>query len=81
MQQQNGQSQYQLLITVPEAQAQALTAVTTTAYDSSTRQLAIIVAGQTWGIPVTLQPLTTGVFAIATPTETQAVRLEHILLK
>ena len=44
-------------------------------------QIAIIVAGQTWGVPFTSQPLTNGQFVIAAQSKDQALQLRRILLK
>lgn len=67
-------------ITLPAAEAAALTAITTQAVNSQA-QIAIIVAGQTWGVPFTQQPLTSGQFVIAEHSKEQALQLQRILLK
>jgi hypothetical protein len=66
-------------ITLPEAEAAALSAVTTSAFKAKT-QIAIIVAGQTWGIPFTNQPLTNGQFVIAAMNQAQALQLQRLLV-
>jgi hypothetical protein len=71
---------YTLLITLPAAEAAVLTTLTTTAFNSGNGQIAIIVAGQTWGIPTTLAPLSKGQFLIPAPSKNQALHLEHILV-
>jgi len=70
---------YILRITVPAAEAAALTAITTQTYDSQA-QIAIIVAGKTWGVPFTEQPLTNGQFAIRAQDRNQALELQRALL-
>jgi hypothetical protein len=65
-------------ITLPKAEAAALSAVTTSAFKAKT-QIAIIVAGQTWGIPFTNQPLTSGQFDIAAQNQAQALQLQRLL--
>lgn len=69
-----------LRINLPAAETGALTALTTEAFQSRS-QIAIIVAGQTWGMPFTEQPLTNGQFVIAAQSQSQAVQLQHLLLK
>jgi hypothetical protein len=76
--QNNNSGGYQLLVTLPRADVPALTAITTKAVEAKS-QLAIIVAGQTWTIPVAEAPLTAGQFIIALPTKTLAQQLQHIL--
>ncbi|HEY1917434.1 MAG TPA: hypothetical protein VGH27_17850 [Streptosporangiaceae bacterium] len=72
-------AQYQFRVSLPASETAALTAVTMKAVDSVGHQLAIIVAGQAWSIPVTGQPLTQGQFAISLPTMSQALQLQHLL--
>jgi hypothetical protein len=69
-----------LRITLPAAEAAALAAITTQAVNSQA-QIAIIVAGQTWEIPSTPQPLTNGQFDIAAQSKDQALQLQRLLLK
>jgi hypothetical protein len=66
-------------ITLPKAEAAALSAVTTSAFKART-QIAIIVAGQAWGLPFTNQPLTDGQFVIAAKNQAQALQLQRLLL-
>jgi hypothetical protein len=69
---------WELRITLPAAEATALTAIT--AKVAGTRdQIAIIIAGKTWGLPFTRQPLRNGQFAIAVQSRTQALQLQRIL--
>lgn len=71
---------WELRITLPAAEAAALTAITTKV--AATRnQIAIIIAGETWGLPFTRQPLTNGQFVIAAQSRDQALQLQHILLQ
>ena len=65
-------------INLPTAEAAALAAVTTKLARTQD-QLAIIIAGQTWGMPVTLEPLTTGEFAIAAESKNQALQIQRLL--
>ena len=50
---------YGLTFTVPAAEAAALTAITTKAFDSRD-QMAVSTAGKTWGVFLTAGPFTTG---------------------
>jgi hypothetical protein len=70
---------WMLRINLPAAEVAALTAITKNAVHSRT-QIAIVVAGQTWGVPFTNQPLTNGQFAISTQSRSQALQLQRILL-
>jgi hypothetical protein len=70
---------YVVNITLPAAGTAALTAITTSAHDSGD-PIAIVVAGQIWGIPYTQQPLTQGKLEIAAQSRNQALQLEHTLL-
>jgi hypothetical protein len=70
---------YAVNVTLPAAGTAALTAITTTSYDSRD-PIAIIVAGEIWGIPYTQQPFTQGQFEIAAQSKNQALQLEHTLL-
>lgn len=67
-------------ISLPAAEASALTAVTTSLAGTQ-EQLAIIIAGQTWAMPVTMQPLTNGEFVITVPSKSQALQLQRSLLE
>jgi hypothetical protein len=67
-------------INLPAAEASALTAVTTKLAGTQ-GQLAIIIAGQTWAMPVTQQPLTNGEFVITTQSRSQALQLQRSLLQ
>jgi hypothetical protein len=68
-----------LIIALPAANRAALTAVTTTAYDSR-GAIAITVAGKTWALPQMLAPLTHGQFEILLPTRNQALQLQRTLV-
>ena len=65
-------------VNLPAAGAAALATVTTKLAGTQD-QLAIIIAGQTWGMPVTLAPLTGGEFAIAAESKNQALQIQHLL--
>jgi hypothetical protein len=69
---------YGLRISLPSAEAAALIAVTTEAYNSQ-YQLATLVAGQNWGVAFVAQPFTTGQFEIPTQSRDQAVTLQRML--
>ena len=69
---------YGLMITVPAADKAALTAITTKAYQSHD-PIAIIAAGQTWGVPNVAGPFT-GRFEIPARSAKQALQLQHILI-
>jgi preprotein translocase subunit SecD len=71
---------WELRITLPTAEAAELATITTRVAGTQD-QLAIIVAGQTWGMPVTGQPLTTGQFVILLHSRNEALQLQRILLK
>jgi hypothetical protein len=71
---------WELRITLPAAEATALTTITTKVAGTQD-QLAIIVAGQTWGMPLTRQPLTQGQFVILMQSRNEALQLQHLLLK
>jgi hypothetical protein len=71
---------YGLAITLPAAEAAELTAITTKAFHSRD-SIAITVAGKTWGVPLTEQPLTHGQFEIAVPTKNQVLQLQRTLLQ
>jgi hypothetical protein len=65
-------------INLPAAEAGALAAVTTKLAGTQD-QLAIIIAGQTWAMPVTLQPLTGGEFAFGAASKSQALQVQRLL--
>jgi hypothetical protein len=67
-------------INLPAAEASALKAVTTKLAGTQ-EQLAIIIAGQTWAMPVTMQPLTKGEFVITAQSRSQALQLQRSLLE
>lgn len=69
---------YGLAITVPAARQAALTAITAKAYHSH-NPLAIIAAGQTWGIPNVAGPFT-GRFEIPAQNAKQALQLQRTLI-
>lgn len=66
-------------VNLPAAQAAELTSITTRLAGTQ-EQLAIIVDGQTWGMPVTLAPLTHGQFVIGTQGKSQALQLQRLLI-
>jgi hypothetical protein len=66
-------------INLPAAEAAELAAVTTKLAGTQD-QLAIIIAGQTWSMPVTLQPLTGGEFAFGTENKNQALQVQRLLI-
>lgn len=68
-----------LVIALPAANRAALTAVTTTAYNSR-GAIAITVAGKTWALPQVLTPITGGRFEIVLPSRSQALRLQRTLV-
>ena len=65
-------------INLPAAEAAELAAVTTKLAGTQD-QLAIIIAGQTWAMPVTLQPLTGGEFAFSAESKSQALQVQRLL--
>jgi hypothetical protein len=65
-------------IYLPAAEAAELGAVTTKLAGTQD-QLAIIIGGQTWDMPVTLQPLTSGEFAIGAQSQNQALQIQRLL--
>ena len=65
-------------INLPAAEAAELAAVTTRLAGTQD-QLAIIIAGQTWAMPLTLQPLTGGEFAFSAESKNQALRIQRLL--
>lgn len=69
---------YGLAITVPAADKAALTAITTRAYHSHD-PIAIIAAGQTWGIPNVVGPFTDR-FEIPAQNAKQALQLQRTLI-
>jgi hypothetical protein len=71
---------WMLSITLPAAEAAALTTITTKAFHARS-QIAIIVAGQTWEIPLTNQPLTNGQFDIQAQSRSQALQFQRTLLR
>ena len=65
-------------INLPAAEAAELASVTTRLAGSQD-QLAIIIAGQTWAMPVTLQPLAGGEFSFGAESENQALEVQRLL--
>ena len=65
-------------INLPTAEAAALAAVTTKLAGTQD-QLAIIIAGQTWAMPLTMQPLTGGEFACSAESKNQALQVQRLL--
>ena len=63
---------------LPTAEAAELGAVTTKLAGTQD-QLAIIIDGQTWAMPVTLHPLTTGEFSISAQSQSQALEIQRLL--
>jgi hypothetical protein len=70
---------WEVRINLPAAEAAALSAVTTRLAGTQD-QLAIIIAGQTWAMPETLQPLTSGEFAFGTESKNQALQVQRLLI-
>jgi hypothetical protein len=70
---------YGLAITLPAGEATELTAITMKAFHSRD-QIAISVAGETWGVPFTA-PLTHGEFEIGVQSENQVLQLQRTLLQ
>jgi hypothetical protein len=70
---------WQVQINLPRAEATELAAITTKLAGTSA-QLAIIIAGQTWGMPVTLQPLDQGQFVIGAQSKSQALQIQRLLI-
>jgi hypothetical protein len=70
---------YGLNLTLSAAQAAELTAITTKAFHSRD-QMAISIAGKTWGVTLTAGPFTNGQFGILVQSENQALQLQHILI-
>jgi hypothetical protein len=71
-------STYGLLIGLPAAERPELTAITTQAYNSR-GAVDISVAGETWGLPLGLAPLTHGQFVIALPSRNDLLQLQRLL--
>jgi hypothetical protein len=65
-------------INLPAAEAAELASVTTRLAGTQD-QLAIIIGGQTWAMPVTLQPLTGGEFAFSAESKNQALQVQRLL--
>jgi hypothetical protein len=65
-------------INLPAAEAAELASVTTRLAGTQD-QLAIIIGGQTWAMPVTLQPLTGGEFSFSAESKNQALRVQGLL--
>lgn len=70
---------YGLNFTLPAAEAAALAAITTKAFDSRD-QMAISTAGKTWGVTLMGGPFTNGQFGILVQSENQALQLQRILI-
>jgi hypothetical protein len=69
---------WEVRVYLPAAEAAEL-GIVTTKLAGTQDQLAIIIGGQTWDMPVTLQPLTTGEFAIAADNKNQALQIQRLL--
>ena len=65
-------------INLPTAEAAELASVTTRLAGTQD-QFAIIIAGQTYAMPLTLQPLTGGEFAFSAESKNQALQLQRLL--
>ena len=63
---------------LPAAEATELEAVTTKLAGTQD-QLAIIIGGLTWGMPITLRPLTRGEFSISAESKNQALQIQRLL--
>ena len=70
---------YGLNLTLSAAEAAALTAITTKAFESRD-QMAASTAGKTWGVFMTAGPFTSGQFGIMVQSENQALQLQRILI-
>jgi hypothetical protein len=70
---------YGLNFTLSAAQAAALTAITTKAFDTRD-QMAVSTAGKTWAVTFTAGPFTNGQFGILVQSENQALQLQRILI-
>lgn len=70
---------YGLNLTLSADQTAALTAITTKAFDTRD-QMAVSIAGKTWGVFMTAAPLTNGQFGILVQSENQALQLERTLI-
>jgi hypothetical protein len=70
---------YGLNFTLSAAEATALAAITTKAFDSRD-QMAVSTAGKTWGVFMTAGPFTNGQFGILVQSENQALQLQRILI-
>jgi hypothetical protein len=70
---------WNVAVNLPAAEAAALTSVTTKLAGTQD-QLAIIVGGQTWGMPITLQPLTHGEFVLDMQSKNEALQLQRLLI-
>ena len=70
---------YGLTFTVPAAEAPALTAITTRAFDSRD-PMAISTADKTWGVTLMAGPLTNGQFGIWVQSKNQVLQLQRELL-
>lgn len=72
-------AQYGLNFTLSAAQAAALTAITTKAFDSRD-QMAVSTGGKTWGVFMTAGPFSNGQFGIMVQSENQALQLQRTLI-
>lgn len=70
---------WNVAVNLPAAEAAALTSVTTKLAGTQD-QLAIIIGGQTWGMPITLQPLTHGEFVLDMQSKNEALQLQRLLV-
>lgn len=70
---------YGLNFALSAADAAALTAITTKAFDTRD-QMTVSTAGQTWGVFMTAEPLTNGQFGILVQSENQALQLQRTII-
>jgi hypothetical protein len=71
---------WNVAVNLPAAEAASLTSITTKLVGTQD-QLAIIIGGQTWGMPMTLQPLSHGEFVISAQSKNQALQLQRQLIR
>jgi hypothetical protein len=73
------QTSWGLAVTLPAAEAGALTAITTKSCDTRD-PLAISIADTTWDVVLTAPPLTNGRFIIMMPSKDQALQVQRTLV-
>jgi preprotein translocase subunit SecD len=69
---------WQVQVYLPAAEAAELEAITSKLVGTQD-QMAIIIGGQTWDMPITLHPLTGGEFGISADSEKQALQIQRLL--